>query len=925
MADNNTAEQADAQQNNNAQGNNAYWLKLAGKMLEDGKQKAIGNRRGLGGMLLKGDPGVGKTTFIEIMSNLLGVNIITIEVPHIVEEHLINIPFLIYNPITKQEGSGTTAVKVPMGGDEGNAQEQWGTGQRDTAWKRRQRKEADEYSMVLADSNLYTQIQKSPRQTDEEYVNWIMSDNPHTGAQRVARRMYEAMGGSREQIPERIQIMRNKYKCLLFLDEYFRETPVRIRNILRDLMNGKIGKHQVPQGTYIIYASNMEDEGLVEIPHNTQFVKRVEFKAPTPDEWFTYLEAKYENDDRVQLKPEVVKGFKKVITEKTLSVTEKNVGVRSSPRRWEQLVLYVNNSLPVKSRDEALSLLTNIRSNFVNYETGKFSEKVLQKTLKVVVDLIKQTSGQVGEGVTDKTATEGQKWEKLLDHHLKQQRSNGKNRKYVAVISGLPGVGKTTKMLDIAAENNLAYIHIDVSRLNPEDVVGMPLPGERRGDGVDQKITVKFTIPTLLEEIEEAMPRARDRLFKVLDGTLEPAQAEERKQQFEQQEYRYLLFMDELNRVASQKTFNALRRVILEKNFGPKSDGPGHLKVPDDVIIVGAMNPEKGAAGTVSMTSHFRDVIDVIEATPSWPETRSFLLGKPSHGSSSEAREASIFIIDEFVKKFGSKNDKRRKDLAPYYLMVGSDNEMYVSPREYDALFDSLFPVLDNAKDRILDEGLKKEEGMAIVEEEVYEAIEEGLPFEKYKNVAADVMLEVVEAWLEDLIPKVLAKITEKHVSFDEQWQGVLAPFITGERPVTSMPNESAVKGRMDSTSLQEFVDEVSEAIQNILSSPEDIQKYVIDENEDEVVLDGKSIVHGKDKISKLGNALKALFFTLDIYKYQFDRIGAVAVAMYHGISATLKGATGLSDDQREVVIDAMAELRDDLEDALENIQDESS
>ena len=47
--------------------------------------------------LLVGDVGTGKTSFVKFFSKLVGLPLVLIEVPHISEEHLINIPFLTIN------------------------------------------------------------------------------------------------------------------------------------------------------------------------------------------------------------------------------------------------------------------------------------------------------------------------------------------------------------------------------------------------------------------------------------------------------------------------------------------------------------------------------------------------------------------------------------------------------------------------------------------------------------------------------------------------------------------------------------------------------------------------------------------------------------------------------------------------------------
>jgi ATP-dependent Lon protease len=44
-----------------------------------------------------GPPGVGKTSFVRDFAEILGLKLITVEKPHLVEEHIINIPFIVFD------------------------------------------------------------------------------------------------------------------------------------------------------------------------------------------------------------------------------------------------------------------------------------------------------------------------------------------------------------------------------------------------------------------------------------------------------------------------------------------------------------------------------------------------------------------------------------------------------------------------------------------------------------------------------------------------------------------------------------------------------------------------------------------------------------------------------------------------------------
>jgi Holliday junction resolvasome RuvABC ATP-dependent DNA helicase subunit len=65
-------------------------LKLIRKVLVN--MKAQSGSVSAAGILFAGDPGVGKTSFIRFVCKLFGLNLVILEVPHVTEEHIINIP-----------------------------------------------------------------------------------------------------------------------------------------------------------------------------------------------------------------------------------------------------------------------------------------------------------------------------------------------------------------------------------------------------------------------------------------------------------------------------------------------------------------------------------------------------------------------------------------------------------------------------------------------------------------------------------------------------------------------------------------------------------------------------------------------------------------------------------------------------------------
>lgn len=892
-----------------------YMERLAEVFLRGAEQNANSNLKGLGGILLGGEPGVGKTSFMELFSDLTGVKLITIEVPHIVEEHIINIPFLVYTPENEATKSGSTVLQDKN--DQGTPQPEETNNQPKPVIGK------DEYNMVLADSHLFTQLTSAGSEDDMTYLRKMSDPHPSTNRQAIAQQLFKALGGNETHIPPMISTVRKNFRCILFFDEYFRETTVRIRNVLREIaVNNNIGIHKVPPGTFIVYASNMADEGIeATLPKNTHMAQRINFKTPTKQEWFNWMEVKYKHDPHVQLKPEVVAAFKKMITDKNLSYDDSDSEVRTSPRRWEQLMIYVNQSLPVDNREDAVSLLTNVRNNFVNYETGEYSG-VSQNVIKHLTELIKSTSSvDIEEGaLTDSTY-----WMENLDHHIRQHMKAGNHRKYIPVIAGAPGVGKTSLIDQIAWKHKLIPIAIDTARLNSESVTGMPIPGKKYDN--DSKIEIKFTEPELYNIIQRGVERGTKEYFEDLTDQYGEAEAQKRFNNWTQQQWKYLLFFDELNRPQDKKTFNALRRVVLEKNFGPAGNQHGDpLKLPDGSIVVGAINPDPDTGGTESMSKHFRDVVDVINATPAWSKTRKFIYEKPK-GFSGETKDATMLVLDEIIKKFKDKSGKYSDELAPYYLKAG-DESIWVSPREYDTMFVNIASALEHVRRKIMrDDELSEDDIREMVSQELEEYIESNLyqAVERTETVGIEEFFSALKQWIETkLTDKITKVLLSKVVESGHTWESILHPYVTQKTDVTSMVKDSEIMNLIKTTSQAQFAEGVSAYIAKLMKDEASFNKYLVDQPDDKVILDGKEIKRTGEKTSIVGNVLMGLLFTLFAYNIQYNTIAVIGKSWFTGTKQSLAKVSFADEIKRRDVIIAISELRTDIQDALMEVQNEA-
>ena len=624
-------------------------INIAEKILANMKAKS--QSIGKSGILLAGDPGVGKTSFIRFFSLLTGIELITIEAPHITEEHIINIPFIVYDPITKSEKAATTEF------------------------------ETSEYKIVLSDSHLFSSIKSVRKVPDDQFLQAIY----RSPADVI--KVFEELGGDKDTIPDDIQEARDNFKVVLFLDEYFRQTSPKIRNMLRGILNGKIGSHDIPPDAFIIYASNIHDEGVEDIPLNNDF-HEIEFAAPNKDDWFSYLVSKFEKDQKVKLDPRVIQKFYDLLEEEDLNHNDMNHEVRTSPRRWEQMLLYINAGLPVEDAKDAKSLLTNVKANFKNYLSGEKSG-LADKVLDAVAQLIKETSDL---DVSSTDENDAEEWQDTLEHQIKQKMKLGEHRKYIPIISGLPGIGKTTHATTIAKDLDLRYIYIDCSNLNPEDVVGLPLP--KKSDDKKQ-IETQFSEPNLFHQINKDIEQADKDHVEYLKHKFKGKEADHAIKEYEGKEWKYLIFFDELNR-NSTKVFNGIRRLLLEKSFG------GGYNLPAGSVIIAAINPHDHGAG--EMTHHMRDVVDVIDSKADFNKTKKFLENMPFSTIKNEKTKETVYdILMKFVDKFRVKTPTSHisNRQRSFYLDIGA-SPVYISPREYSDLYANAVIDFDQKLNRLL-------------------------------------------------------------------------------------------------------------------------------------------------------------------------------------------------------------------------------
>lgn len=585
-------------------------------------------------IMLSGDPGIGKTSMMRQLSRLLGIEILVLEAPHIIGEHIIQIPFIVYNPKESETTGHNGAIKASNFIENENT---------------------SDFDLVYSNSYLLQELNGKKKIPDDEYIDYIYSQSP----QYI--KMYEDLGGTKETIPGFIKGARQFYKDILFIDEYFRAPNANIRNILRDLLNRAIGHEKLPATTYVIFASNLKDEGLVGMNSQHQVFRNVNMDNPSSEEWFKWLKNKH-----ADLDAKVVSAFEDFIEDEHISFRDDDTSIRTSPRRWEQLITYIDANLPAKDIKEANSLLASVRANFTNTkgEHSGLATKVYDITKKLIVD---SNSELKSEDLEHLSTHDNSEWYQHLKQQIISAKKMGEKRAYVPIVAGAPGIGKNQLISQVASELNMKLILISATSITKDSVIGVPVINKKPKMGTP--IDFKFETPPLLLKIYEEAKEA-DQKFKK-EGKKPDENA------------KYLIYFDELDKVKDKDIFNVLRRVLLEKEF---ANGE---QLPKGSILMGAINPS-GTEGSMKFTDHMADVIDVIHAEPNWKDFFGYLNSDKfkieSHenydnvdkGLIDKIKHNMVMVLSNFVDRFKSPGKNG------YFNLIEDDGtKLYVSPRDY--------------------------------------------------------------------------------------------------------------------------------------------------------------------------------------------------------------------------------------------------
>jgi MoxR-like ATPase len=810
------------------------------------------------GLMLAGATGIGKTTFVKQMGKLLGLPVILVEAPHITEEHLINIPFIVFEPVSKTGHAQSVNVN------------------------------AQNFHVQLGQSHLAAELAHKKPVPDATLISMMR------GADANLRQLWHNMGGDEKTIPPEVAEARSEYRVILFLDEYFRQTSANVRNILRGILNGRIGNDRIPAGTYVIYASNLTDVGqtIEEIPLNADF-KKMEYQPPTKAEFMHYLTSKFEKDTGVPLKPEVIQAFDEVLKDEHISYDDANTEIRTSPRRWEQIMLYVNASVPVKDSKDAAALMANVKAQFQQGEAVSSLHKITEEAVRKII------TATGGESYADAKALAPKSWRDILQHQIETKIKLGDTRTYIPVIAGLPGIGKTAQAADVAQKMNMLMIHIDCSTLSVDEITGIPVPKQ---DG--HKMAVQFSEPALYQKIMNEIEE--DTAAYMAD----PSISSEKKKAFENAPYKYIIFFDELNRVKSANVFNSLRRVVLEKSFNDQT----HL--PAESIVIAAMNPYD--KGTVELTGHLKDATDYIDTAPDWDAAVQYwenvvLPSAKLKRFSQQSKEIALDVVKAFVNTYtykkGTKTDGVDEDHRRFTIKVG-DEKLYVSPREYTTMLQELVAGVDRVVRKAA--GMESDEYQQALYKAVWTRMKSTLSWimDKHQIDSPQFMGDgkdedlggvpgEIQRWLKAYSAKFLIK-TRAAATLEEMLDKVLMD------PTQHLMNEAGFVNYMNSFDLNKF----AEDFENYLAKLVDGEQRAIDvllanTHNKKVVQDGKLRLT-KDMISKLEYVINELRTAAQVHNLSAD----LEDRMEQSVSTLVGGLAGkLSEQELTATLDKIHEI----------------
>ena len=604
-------------------------------------------------VLLVGDVGIGKTSRLRFVQKVLGMNLIIIEAPSVGEDDLIEIPFLVV------------------------------TGKKE---------ERNVYGLKHAESTMVTRLRAMKHKTVSDSI-WkkMLAGSPN--AKKVHNSLANPRSGSSNIDKVRVDfnsgVVGNddeRYNTILFIDEFYRSGSTNIQNILRNILNGKIGNTEIPSYVYIVFASNiLDNEGtLDEIAGNNDFhAIDIDDEVTAASTLSAIADSTGSNNEAIDgdtidanaIDPEIFNMFSAIVADDDFERDEDleidtEAPSRISPRRLSFMMEYFDKNNPIQNEEHARSMVLYLRTQFRDYQSGNLSElygkyrKVLEKMLESApieastdpkaitkfVDSVKDTS-----------------WHTLLDQKLNTIERYKDGNYQPLILSSLPGMGKTTAVRNFVGAKKWALLEKDVSTLSDDDVKGVSLLDESSNS--EGKPVSRSEDPALYIEIREAVEKAKAQGAPKL-----------------------LILFDEFSRPANQKVFNAVRQILLDKSILGKKLDEGW---EGNVIIMGALNPND--VGTVPLSMHVSDTLDILAIHNDIKVVFEDHILQDPHITLMED-EHGIKLTQYFTEFFYTflesgkltAEDLEEKKLPNYHLRLFTDPDeepYYFSPRNYTDIF----------------------------------------------------------------------------------------------------------------------------------------------------------------------------------------------------------------------------------------------
>jgi len=811
-------------------------------------------------IMLGGETGVGKTTFVQQFADILGFKTIVVEVPQVVEEQLINIPFIVIEKGNESHGGNVVF----------------------------QKDDRQQMGVRLAKSNLVSQLQSLTKIPDVQYADYIKS---------LPKDSQDLIAAYEDMYPGEISKARSKYENILFFDEFLRTSTPTIRSILRGILNGNVGMDPLPKSTYVLYATNLFDVSgsLDDAGSHTTFLQ-VDYEAPSFEEWMHHMVS----NQSIAWKPDVIQAFEKHVKDENLSYSDPNSDIRTSPRRWSEIILAINNFYPFDGPDTAGMLISTLRRQFENDEQVRSPiYEVVEKVLNELIDKSKIDRSKIKNYA-------GKDWKNILAFHVKLKTSVGKSKKYIPVLQGLPGIGKTSVAESIAKESNLRYIPIECPTIEPDHVVGIPILGQTDD-------SVEFVQPQLHMLITKKIKESEDRYKEQLSRKYSQDEAEQRWESYQNQPYKYLIFFDEINRVKSVNVFNALRRVILEKTFNDQ------YKLPSESLVVAAMNPTDSLS--IPLTGHFRDAIEIIDVEPNWKETLNYLQKysaekAKANDATDESVELSLKLIEEFPKSFADR--KKGRSANEFYINIGSDDfieEVYLNPRDYDNLFLELCQAISSESAAIRNQERKgrefsDQEIVAQIAKRAYLKFKETIKWPIYNQIKADASPDFYLEVFDYIVERV-----EQGVKLETSVVGFDQVLMNAYKNRQSLADNQEFINYMVEYEPSTFVRDITEVLSNIDDSfsgtPADRERFYLSRDPDSLYSFVSNFVDAVEKtksepdsIDKLRQAVNTMYVML------FDKIQST--------SSTNTNTPDLDDLARAIKLsNAISDQIDELQKAF--------